>query len=513
MSVAPAPRPGRTSRLSSGILAAFVGRTWAALLQFLLVPFYIQLLGIEFYGLVGFHVMLQTTFQVLDFGVSQTMTRELARDSVTATGRGPADLVHTLQIFYGALGVLLGLALIAGAEVIAGRWIATGSLPVPLVAQVVRLMGVLTMLQWPLSFYEGGLLGLQRQVALNVAKVVMSTLNAAGVLVVLLLVSRTITAFFVWQIAVSAVYIGLLAFLLWRRLPRAPGGPRFSPALLRDVRRFALGMSGITVTALVLTQLDKIVLVRLVGLESFGYYVLAGTVAAGLFLIVAPIFNALFPRFSALVQGDDTANLRHLYHAGSQLMAGLLLPAAAVLALFAHDILLAWTGDPVTAMHAAPIVRLLVIGTAINGLLNPPYALQLAHGWIGLAFAINCGLILLMVPALLLAIPRFGAAGAAWVWLVLNAIYVLIAVPWTHRRLLVGDAGRWFLRDVAPPLLAALGVAFLARTLIAAPMSRVATFAWVGLVLAVATAAALAVAPTLRGELLKRVSGGPSDVG
>ena len=62
--------------------AAFAGKTWAVLLQLLLVPQYIRLLGIEFYGLVGFYMTLQAAFQILDLGVSQTVTRELARHSI-----------------------------------------------------------------------------------------------------------------------------------------------------------------------------------------------------------------------------------------------------------------------------------------------------------------------------------------------------------------------------------------------------------------------------------------------
>ena len=47
----------------------------------------------------------------------------------------------------------------------------------------------------------------------------------------------------------AAVQVGVLALLVWSKLPAPHGGPRFSPGLLRDVRRFALGMSGITITA------------------------------------------------------------------------------------------------------------------------------------------------------------------------------------------------------------------------------------------------------------------------
>ena len=46
------------------------------------MPFYIKLLGIEAYGLVGFYVTLLAALQVLDLGISPTINREMARHSV-----------------------------------------------------------------------------------------------------------------------------------------------------------------------------------------------------------------------------------------------------------------------------------------------------------------------------------------------------------------------------------------------------------------------------------------------
>ncbi len=63
------------------IIANFAGQGWAALMALAFVPLYIKFLGIEAYGLIGFFAMLQGAFQILDFGLSQTMNREMARYS------------------------------------------------------------------------------------------------------------------------------------------------------------------------------------------------------------------------------------------------------------------------------------------------------------------------------------------------------------------------------------------------------------------------------------------------
>ena len=95
--------------------------------------------------------------------------------------------------------------------------------------------------------------------------------------------------------------------------------------------------------------------------------------------------------------------------------------------------------------------------------MNLPYALQLSHGWTRIGLAINTVFIVTLVPAIVLMTRHYGAAGAASVWLGLNAIYMIIGVPLTHRRLLKGEAFRWFAKDVGVPLAGTLVIAGSAR--------------------------------------------------
>ena len=76
--------------------------------------------------------------------------------------------------------------------------------------------------------------------------------------------------------------------------------------------------------AVILTQLDKIILSKVLTLEAFGYYSLAWMVASGLYYVVSPIFSALFPRFSQLATLDNSQALIQLYHRSCQLMSVIL---------------------------------------------------------------------------------------------------------------------------------------------------------------------------------------------
>ena len=192
-------------------------------------------------------------------------------------------------------------------------------------------------------------MGLQKQVLLNVINVCMSTLRGAGAVLILWLVSPTIQAFLLWQIVISVINAFLLAMFMWRRLPHGDTKAVFQKQLLKGIWRFTAGMSGISILAVILTQLDKIILSKMLSLEMFGYYMLASMVAMSLGRLFTPVFISIYPRFTQLVSIDDQDGLKQLYHKSCQFMSVLILPVAIVIALFSYEIILLWTQNPTTA--------------------------------------------------------------------------------------------------------------------------------------------------------------------
>jgi O-antigen/teichoic acid export membrane protein len=453
------------TRVKTNFFANLAGSGWAALVGLACTPLYIRFMGMEAYGLVGFYYLLLGIINILDLGLSPTMNREMARYSVMPDkARKARDFARTLEVGYWAVGILIGAAIYFAAPNIAAHWIKAGNIHASEVRRAVAIMGILAALQWPLSLYQGGLLGLQRQVLLNGISIVTATLGGGGALLALWIVSPTISVFFTWQIVIALLQTIITTIAFWRCLPASGIPPRFEPGLLRSTWRFTAGMGGITITAIVLTQLDKVILSKLLDLKTFGYYVLAGVVANGIStVLISPMFNTIFPRFSSLVAVGDEKSLLAMYHGSTQVMAVMILPAAAVIALFAREIIILWTGSPEIVDNTASIVGILVGGTALNGLMHLPYALQLSHGWTRIGLAINSLFIIAIVPSIVFMTMHYGAAGAASVWLGMNGIYMAIGVPLTHRRLLKGEAFRWFAKDISIPLVGSFLIAGIAR--------------------------------------------------
>ncbi len=501
----PSWNPKSLTSLKFGLLANFAGTGWSAVAQLACIPLYVKFLGIEGYGLIGFYLMLQTLLQVLDLGLSPTVNREMARYSVQPEKAAEArDLVRTLEVGYWLIGLILGAALMATASWIATHWIKSSALPVSSITRALMLMGILAVFQWPISFYQGALMGLHRQVLFNILKVVAVTLSNGGAVLVLWRVSPTIKAFLLWQVAVSAVQAVLIALLLWHNLPSSGRPARFNPSIIRSVWRFAAGMSGITLIGLILTQVDKVLVSKLLTLRVFGYYSLAWTVANGLLIISSAVFNVIFPRMSSQVAASDENGIRQSYHRGAQLMAVMVLPLAAVLSFFSFDILRLWTGSMETAAFDARILSVLVAGSALNALLYLPYALQLAFGWTKLSFVAGLLSVAILIPSLFPMTKYFGALGAASMWAVLNTLNMLVVVPIIHRRLLRGEAWRYF-GDIGLPLISTMTIAMLGRLIFADLSSPIITLACVSSVWLGALVVAILAAPNIRSWALAQL--------
>ena len=487
------------SNLRRNVVANAVGRGWTALTAFAFVPVYLRFVGVEGYGLIAFFTALVALSNMLDLGISTTLNREMARHAGSDRGIDSArDLLRTLEIVYWLLALLLGTAIAALSSFLARNWLGTTAIQESTVRGAVLLMGMALMFHWPGSLYSGGLMGLQRHVLLNSIVVVTMTVRTVGAALVLWLVSPTITAFFAWQLLVSLLHTAVVRIALWRSLPGGSRPPGFRRHLLVRVWRFAAGIGAASLLGVVLTQLDKVVLSRMVSLTEFGYYGVVSLATAGMAYLALPLFEAVYPRLSTLVAAGKDVSVNRLFHKATQLIAVVVLPPAAVIAVFAFEFVELWTGNPTIASNTHLILALLIIGAALNALMQVPYALMLAHGWTSLPMALNLGAVVLLGPSLIVAINRYGTVGAAMVWLVLNVGYLLVGAPLMYRRLLASERRQWFRHAVAAPVAAVAGVSLLSRAMPFGGLSGPSTFVWLAVTMVVAAGAAVLVTPEPR---------------
>lgn len=487
--------------VTHNIIANFAGRAWAMLMSVAFVPLYLKFLGVEGYGLIGFFTALQGIIVVADLGLSWIITRELARGAAgSGDDNGIATVIRTTEAIYWVISISVGALIALAAHWIAHSWITPVELSPATIENAVWLMGITIALQTPAAFYQAGLNGLQRQPLVNVILVISSTFRWLGAVLVLWLIASTIEAFFVWQAIVGGATALTSAAVLWRLVPgRRPA--TFDPGVVKRLMPFALTVSVSGVAWMLSTQLDKLVLSKLISLQQFGYYSLAVLVASILSALLLPVTTALYPRFAQIMEQGQDAALASLYHTGCQLVSLIMLPATLVIAFFSYDILLIWTGSESTASNAALFTSLLIVGNMIFSLAGMANHLLYAANRPGVSMRGYFLMAAFVVPGLFLTVPQFGAIAAALLWIAASCLYVVFVVTVMHRKLLRAHLGRWFLFDTLIPALAALSVVFCGHALISMDHPLLANIAILILIWAAATSFTLLFLPDVKRAL------------
>jgi len=442
------------SIVKRNIIANLLGGAWITVLTVLMTPLQVNILGIEAYGVVGFISTLQIAFTAFDLGLSSTLTRELAADHST-NKRASNELERTAAtIYWGSAGVI-GIALAAMAGPIAERWFKASTLDVSLLEQSLRVIALYLALRWPVALYTGLLTGLQRMDVLNAVKVATASLRLVGGIAVLLH-WHSLYAFLLWT-ALNAMVEVLAYGVACRRVhPTMPMRPGISWHALKRVWRFSASMNALAILAVLIVQLDRLLISKMLTLDALGYYNLAYTAASGISFIVAAISSALLPSLAAAHSKGPAGGLLDRYNDADRVML-FLVGLVAFTLIFHGDLILVLWVNPEAAAGASRPLALLAAGFWCSAAIANVYNVAVASGLPGRHLKVNVLSVLPYAAALYVLIDNFGTNGAASAWLLLNVAYACLLVPPIHRHVLGLSTKVWLTGTVLP--FAALGLA------------------------------------------------------
>lgn len=453
--------------LKRNILATYASQIYVTVIGIAMLPFYMQYLGTEAYGLVGFFMMLQGWFLLLDMGLTPTMARETARFQGGGTDAlNLRRLLRSLEGVFLCVALLGAVFLIVGADLIAGNWLKVEYLSGNEVANAIKLMALIMVLRWLGELYRGVIAGFEHMVWLGVFSAAIATIRFVLVIPFFIWVGSSVVEFFLFQLCAAAVEALALTHKAYALLPAVPAGAtRWSWRPLRDVIGFALVMALASVVWISVSQTDKLLLSGLLSLADYGWFSLTVLAASGVLLLTSPIVAALMPRLTALHARGDESTLLSLYRSATQWVGLLAWPACGVLAWQAERVLWIWTGDAQLAAQAATTLCLYALGNGAMALGALPYYLQFAKGQLRLHLLGTGLFVLVLLPCLIWAASRYGAVGAGWAWLAVNVIYFALWVPVAHARYAPGLHARWLLHDVVPIAVLAFVTALASRWL------------------------------------------------
>lgn len=442
--------------VNKNIIANYVGKLWGFISIFIFIRFYIEILGIQSYAIINFYSVILGLLAFADAGLTATLNRELAKD---ISVQDKSDLVYTAEKIYLGIIALVIISIYVLSDYIAQNFLKTDSFTREQISYFIKLIGVGIGLQLFSTLYEGGLMGLQKQVLSNKIKIVWS-LFRSGIVILPLLYIPTLEVYFIWQILCNLALLLVFKRYISKELDVLEK-PVFSKELLLNIWQYAVGMMGIAFISAINIQIDKLVTSRYLDLKSFGYYSLATTVAQIPLLVSTPIIVAVFPMLSMLVSTNEYDKKKEYFHKFSFIITIITAPIAACIFLYTIPLIILWTGDIEIANQIDLTVKILIIGGFFLCLQLMPYYVGLANGHTRTNIVLGILGLFVVIPLIIYSVKKFGMIGATLPWLLINFISFLTISIIILKKFLPNEFLKWIFQDVLLPVLVTAGVTLL----------------------------------------------------
>jgi O-antigen/teichoic acid export membrane protein len=449
------------------LIANGIGRVWGFLSNFVFVPLYLRILGIDNFGVIALFIAVGGIVAFLDLGLSPTMARELHDQK-----RGVQQKINLLFSYEMAYLAIVGFVVLAALVAPSGAFsllLAEHDLSRPEVASSVRLVFVCAAALMLFNFYIAGLMGVEEQVRGNLVIVAAGVVRSAVVIVPLWFYPLPFT-YLAWQLVFLVVFAVVARVLLYKAVDRQRAFParQFSRGLITENLSFTGSMFLVALISAVIAQMDKLFIGRIEGMASLAEYSLASTFAQLLVFVISPVTITLLPRLVRNVTSGDAEGARRLFFFAHKLVAALVCAAVGVLVFFGPTLIGIWTSGKLDTASIATYFTPLAIAYALLALQTIPHSIAVAnkdlsgillYGGVGAA---------LTLPAYWLLITRMGIPGAAVTWLCLQVCLYPLYVRWVNRRFIGMESLWWNLLvpSLLLPLAGALAIGYLGSRLL-----------------------------------------------
>lgn len=388
------------------------------------IPYALEHLGREAFGVLTLVWSLIGYFSLFDFGVGRALTVEISkrRGLSPELPVGPVLRAGMLLTLLAGIGGVAVVALLA--RPLATRWLSISPQLQDAAAQAfwITAWGVLP--TTVSSGLRGALEGLDRFAASNLARMAMG--------VWMFLAPAWVIAWHGPDLGIIAAYLvaGRLLIMLCQFGPLAGhwrGGERTV-----DRNDFAkLGLYGVwvTITGIVgplMVYGDRFFVSAAVGAEQLPLYAIPQEGLLRLLLIPGALTAALLPRLAALGPRQAASEYRRQLGRVGWIMGAVVIVAFAA----AYPVLRVWISQDF-ATQALPIVAVLCIGVWVNALASLPFTLLQARGNPRLTALFHLLELGAYLVVLWWAAGHWGLMGAAMAWVarvVLDAVLLQFAV-------------------------------------------------------------------------------------
>tara|TARA_B100000780_G_scaffold270333_1_gene230014 strand:- start:29936 stop:31435 length:1500 start_codon:yes stop_codon:yes gene_type:complete len=429
--------------MKSAIVSLYGVQIYSVIVTIVVTPLLISFLGTEGYGLIGLYFVIQMLLQVVDGGLTGTITKlsaELDPSSANSVIRFNKFYRYFQSLIKKAVLLLLLLSGIIFQSGVVPSLIES-SLAGSTINKSVFLMIACVAIRF-FSLPDRGLLqGLERQKTLALTNFTTVTLRYPIAIVVMSVFSANVTLFFFFQLLVVLVEVAILknfSRVCLNNLGISRGPNSLDNNGVTPDLKWLIKQSGslwvISVLWVLVSQLDKLVLSVSIPLEAFGVFSLALVSGNLMLTMFIPINQVLMPRFVKLHEQSHSKLFANMVFRSIQFYVCFFSIAASGLFIFGEEILFLWTRNSELSASASVFLGYLGLGNFIHGLTNIIFITAYAKGELEEYSKRYFAHVFVFLPISIYSAIVYKEYGVVLVWLVGTLIFFLhTAAPLLRR--------------------------------------------------------------------------------
>lgn len=443
------------TKISKFLTSHIVGQVIVTLCNLLFLPIYIKYLGSSGYAFYGLYVVFLSWLILLDGGLTPTIVREFGKFStLDAIPLKLKNIFKSIElIFFCVSFFIICLFYFFGNNII-DIWLNIDERYKNDSYFILLLVVMLSSIGLFESLYRGALLGLQQHIILNIVISMGALLRSLGAVIILVLYELSIIEFFYWHILITLIYVLIMKLFIIKRFNRYKVEKlSFSIESLRSISSFAGSMFIILLLGTALTQLDKIILGKILSITELGYYLFAFTCVGIILKLGGPVTSTFYPKFCELFNQSKKDELIDAMNDSSQLILFFTIGLTSVLVINSFELLFLWSGDKQLAESVGLILSLLAVGSFLNVMTWIPYYVQISNGVTNITIIGYVISLMIVVPLTIILAKSYGAIGAAIAWPITNIFLFIFCVNFGLRKVFPDERKKWFLYNFFVPVI------------------------------------------------------------
>jgi len=391
----------------------FLGQAIPLIVAIISIPFIIQGLGRERFGILTLAWGIIVYFSLFDLGLGRATTKFVSE----FLGKGKIEklpsIVWTSLFFNVLLGIVGGIVLITASPFLVERILNIPSHLLREAHSTFLILGACVPLMTSSIALRGVLEGCQRFNLVNAIKAPSNSLNFLIPALAIPFGLRLPGIVFLLLVAKLGTAFAYLVFCL-KVIPQLKESFSVKTKLMRTLFSFGIWITVSNIIAPILVYLDRFLIGSLFTMEAVAFYTAPHEIVTKLWILPTSLMITIFPVFSSYgTKRNKESGI--LYANALKYLLLIMGTLILILALFAKEILQLWLGADF-AQKSTFVFQILAIGVFVNSLARIPFSLIQGIGRPDITAKFHLLELPIYVGLAWFLIGKFGISGAALAW-------------------------------------------------------------------------------------------------